>query len=68
MVLRSPLRRRRRGQSTIEYLLYVSVIAVGLTATAYVFIGPLQQGFDSMRKDTQDVFQNGMREGSGDMR
>ena len=61
-------RRRRQGQSTIEYLLYVSVIAVALTATAYVFIGPLERGFESMRKDSQDVFQNGMQEGSGDMR
>ncbi|MCP4810816.1 MAG: hypothetical protein GY913_11370 [Proteobacteria bacterium] len=60
--------RRRAGQSTVEYLLYISVIAVALTATAYVFIGPLEDGFRNMDAETRDVFKNGMQEGDGDMR
>lgn len=62
------MRRRRAGQSTVEYLLYLSVMAVALTATAYVFIGPLEDGFRNMDKETRDVFQNGMKQGGGDMR
>ena len=62
------LRRQRKAQSTVEYLLYVSVIAVALCATAYVFIGPLQSGFDKMDKASRDVFQNGMTTGTGDVR
>jgi len=62
------LKRQRKGQSTVEYLLYVSVIAIALCATAYVFIGPLQQGFNKMDKESRDVFRNGMQTGAGDYR
>ena len=44
------------------------MIAVALTATAYAFIGPLQQGFDRMDGESRQVFKNGMREADGDLR
>ncbi len=58
----------KRGQSTVEYMLYLSVIVVAACALAYVFIGPLMGGYEELKDDTNRVFTNAMSSGSGDQR
>ncbi len=58
---------RRQGQSTVEYMLYVSVIIVGFCATAYIFIGPLDSGWDKVKNDIT-VVMDAEEETSGDLR
>jgi uncharacterized protein (UPF0333 family) len=41
----------RRGQSTVEYMLLVSVIVIAVEAAAYIFVPDFQTGVDSLAKD-----------------
>lgn len=59
---------RRRGQSTVEYMLYVSVIIIALMVAAYALIPATQQGFAGMSRDATNVLQGGTGSGSGDRR
>ncbi len=61
-------RRARQAQSTIEMMLYISVIVIALTATAYVFIGPLDQGYDRMSDDAMKVLPETMQKGANERR
>ena len=62
------MRRARQAQSTIEMMLYVSVVAIALTAAAYVFIGPLEQGYDRMSDDAMKVLPETMERGANERR
>ncbi|MED5371086.1 MAG: hypothetical protein VX899_08745 [Myxococcota bacterium] len=46
-------RLRRSGQSTVEFMLAISVVVIGVAAAAYVFIGPLQEGMEALDDDTR---------------
>lgn len=58
----------RRGQSTVEYMLYVSVMIIGLLVTAWVFVGPFSQGARDMMQDAGDVMDAGTGTGQNDKR
>ncbi len=58
----------RRGQSTVEWMLLVSVITVGLVAAAYAFLPGFSQGVDELESDLGKLFAQGERDGSGDAR
>lgn len=58
----------RKGQSTVETMLFISVIVVGLTATAYVFIGPLESGYERMEEDAAQILPDGMEQGANERR
>lgn len=58
----------RKGQSTVEFMLYVSVILIGLLATAYVFIGPLEQGYARMEQDAVEILPTAMEQGANEKR
>ena len=49
-------------------MLYVSVVAIALTAAAYVFIGPLEQGYDRMSDDAMKVLPETMERGANERR
>lgn len=59
---------RRRGQSTVEYMLYVSVIVIALLVMASALIPATNQGFAGMSRDAANVLQGGTGSGSGDRR
>ncbi|MBM4366608.1 MAG: hypothetical protein FJ102_10375 [Deltaproteobacteria bacterium] len=58
----------RRGQSTVEWMLLVAVITVGLVAAAYAFLPGFSQGVDGLESDLGNLFAQGERDGSGDAR
>jgi Flp pilus assembly pilin Flp len=58
----------KRGQATVEYLLFLAVVAVALVAAAYAFIPAFGQGVDGLADDLQELLQAGSREGSSEMR
>ncbi len=58
----------RRGQSTVEYMLVVSVLAIALVAVAFAFIDPFSEGFEAMERDAGVVLSSGTQEGSGNRR
>ena len=66
MVVR--LLKPRRAQNTVEYMLYISVIVVSLCVMAYIFLGNFSAGYNQLASDATNVFQEGMRNGSGDQR
>ena len=60
--------RTRSGQSTVEYMLYISVLVIGVLAAAYVLIGPLSNGMDGLRSDAETVLPENLKQGTNDMR
>ena len=52
----------------MEFMLYVSVILIGLLATAYVFIGPLEQGYARMEQDAVEILPTAMEQGANEKR
>lgn len=58
----------KRGQSTVESMLLVSVVVVGLALAAYAFIPGFQAGVRGLGDDVGDLFGQGEQNGSGDMR
>jgi hypothetical protein len=58
----------RQAQSTVEYMLVISVLVIALLATAYGFLGPFEQGYDKMTQDVGLVLSNGTQDGSGNVR
>ena len=62
-------RLRRRGQSTTEYMIYLSVIVIALVAAAWLGFGPaFRNGFDVMRQDVQKVMKSTQQSSSNDRR
>ena len=47
------------GQSTVEYMLLISVIVIAIVAAAYVFIDPFRQGVLDIAKDIKKILSDG---------
>ena len=47
------------GQSTVEYMLLISVIVIAIVAAAYVFIEPFKQGVQDLAKDIKKILSDG---------
>ena len=57
-ILRSLLR-DEEGQSTVEYMLLISVIVIAIVAAAYVFIEPFKQGVQDLANDVKKILSDG---------
>lgn len=47
------------GQSTVEYMLLISVIVIAIVAAAYVFIEPFKQGVENLANDVKKILSDG---------
>lgn len=47
------------GQSTVEYMLLISVIVIAIVAAGYVFIEPFKQGVLDLGKDIKKILSDG---------
>ena len=62
-------RKFNRGQSTLEYMLYISVIVVAIVATAWIGFGVgFKDGYEEMTDQTTELFMSTQAPGSGNMR
>ena len=50
---------REEGQSTVEYMLLISVIVIAIVAAAYVFIDPFKQGVTDLANDVKKILSDG---------
>jgi len=53
------LLREEEGQSTVEYMLLISVIVIAIVAAAYVFIDPFKQGVQDLANDVKKILSDG---------
>ena len=61
--------RQRKGQSTVEYMLFISVISIALVALSWIALGSnLVSGFNEVSNDSRDVLQSASQTGSNDAR
>jgi len=51
--------REEEGQSTVEYMLLISVIVIAIVAAAYVFLEPFQKGVEALAKDVSSILDSG---------
>lgn len=51
--------RDEEGQSTVEYMLLISVIVIAIVAAAYVFIEPFKQGVTDLGRDVKKILSDG---------
>jgi len=58
----------RRGQSTVEYMILISVIVIAIVAAAYIFVPTFQQGVDNLAQDIKDILSTGEIVGTGTAR
>lgn len=56
--------RHRRGQSTVEYVLVISVLVIAAWGAAQVFVPSFQGGLNAMQSDLTDVTRDGVVAGS----
>lgn len=56
--------RGRRGQTTVEYALVISVLTVAMWAAAQLVVPGLQSGLESMTGDVQGMAEQGYVGGS----
>jgi Flp pilus assembly pilin Flp len=47
------------GQSTVEYMLLISVIVIAIVAAAYIFFPTFQQGVQELAKDVSSILDSG---------
>ena len=59
MEILSSLLREEEGQSTVEYMLLISVIVIAIVAAAYVFIEPFKQGVQDLANDVKRILSDG---------
>ncbi len=59
MEILSSLLRDEEGQSTVEYMLLISVIVIAIVAAAYVFIEPFKQGVQNLAEDVKKILSDG---------
>ena len=59
MKILSSLLKDEEGQSTVEYMLLISVIVIAIVAAAYVFIEPFQQGVLDLANDVKKILSDG---------
>jgi len=53
------------GQSTVEYMLLISVVVIAIVAAAYVFLDPFEQGVQDLAEDIQGGLSSGEIAGVG---
>jgi Flp pilus assembly pilin Flp len=53
------LLRDEEGQSTVEYMLLISVIVIAIVAAAYVFIDPFKAGVQDLGNDVKKILSDG---------
>jgi len=51
--------REEDGQSTVEYMLLISVIVIAIVAAAYVFLEPFQKGVEALAQDVSSILDSG---------
>ncbi len=51
--------REEEGQSTVEYMLLISVIVIAIVAGAYVFVGTFRSGVDTLASDVSYFLSTG---------
>ncbi len=56
------------GQSTVEYMLLISVIVIAMVAAAYAFIPTFQEGVEDLAKDVKKILSDGKIGGLGTRR
>jgi Flp pilus assembly pilin Flp len=55
----SQLIRDEEGQSTVEYMLLISVIVIALVAAAYVFVPVFEKGVQDLANDVRKILSTG---------
>ena len=53
------LLKEEEGQSTVEYMLLISVIVIAIVAAAYVFIQPFKDGVLDLANDVKRILSEG---------
>ena len=53
------------GQSTVEYMLLISVVVIAIVAAAYVFLPFFQEGTEELGKDYKEAAGSGKIGGVG---
>lgn len=56
------------GQSTVEYMLLISVVVIAIVAAAYVFLDPFKAGVKDLASDVQGGLSSGEIAGQGTAR
>ena len=59
MIVLKDLLNDEEGQSTVEYMLLISVIVIAIVAAAYVFIEPFKQGVQDLANDVKKILSDG---------
>ena len=52
-------RQSRSGQSTVEYMLLISVVVIAIVAAAYVFLDPFQSGVEELGNEVGNALNTG---------
>ena len=52
-------RKSRSGQSTVEYMLLISVVVIAIVAAAYVFLDPFQSGVQELGDEVGNALNTG---------
>jgi len=47
------------GQSTVEYMLLISVIVIAIVAAAYIFIPTFEMGVKALAEDVKSILDTG---------
>lgn len=47
------------GQSTVEYMLLISVIVIAMVAAAYVFVPTFKEGVEDLAQDVKRILGSG---------
>lgn len=47
------------GQSTVEYMLLISVVVIAIVAAAYVFMPTFQSGVQELSSDVSNILNSG---------
>ncbi|MEC7240688.1 MAG: hypothetical protein VXW32_05585 [Myxococcota bacterium] len=60
--------KEEEGQSTVEYMLLISVVVIAIVAAAYVFLEPFQSGVSELGEDVKGGLNSGQIAGAGTAR
>jgi uncharacterized protein (UPF0333 family) len=58
----------RRGQSTVEYMLLISVIVIAIVAAAYIFSPNFRDAVMRLALDVEEILSSGEIVGTGSTR
>ena len=57
--------KEEEGQSTVEYMLLISVVVIAIVAAAYIFIEPVKDGVENLAEDIEAALNSGTLAGVG---